>query len=77
MTNYDVVKKLIGEINPVGETYEDSVRYANLIAMTELVDKLIYDIDHVATVNKERIEFSRKQAGKFASKFLDDLGISE
>lgn len=23
MTNYDVVKKLIGEIKPIGETYAD------------------------------------------------------
>jgi hypothetical protein len=76
MTNYDVVKKLVGAINPVGETNTDNERFENLKEMTHLVEMLIIDIDRVATNNQNRHEFSLKRAGDFASKFMtDDLGI--
>ena len=41
MTNTDVVKKLIGKINPIGETNTDNERFENLKAMCELVNNLI------------------------------------
>jgi len=77
MTNYDVVTKLIGPIKPVGETNRDEDRFLNLQEMTELVDKLLTDIDAVAYENMNRGEFSRKRAGEFAKKFLDKIGIIE
>jgi len=74
---YDVVKKLIGEIDPVGETNTDNDRLENLEAMTDLVNKLVMDIDSVAE-NKGHHAFSVKRAGEHADKFLSDvLGISE
>lgn len=76
MTNYDVVKKLIGEINPVGETNRDNHRFDNLKAMTQLVSLLVSDIDNVAFMNKGSQEYSVKRASDFASKFLSDLGIN-
>jgi len=75
MTNYDVVKKLIGPINPVGETNTDNERFENLKAMCELVDQLLTDIDDVAYKNKDRHELSMKRAGEYASKFYDKIGI--
>lgn len=77
MTLYEVVIKLIGPVNPVGETNKDEERFLNLQAMTELVDKLLTDIDTVAYKNREKVEFSRKRAGEFAKKFLDKIGIIE
>ena len=77
MTNYDVVKKLIGEIYPVGETHTDDRRFENLKEMIELVDKLLTDIDKVAYRNKDRVEFSMKRAGGCAKEFLDKLGLPE
>ena len=41
MEVYDVVKKLIGPIEPVGESHTDEKRFENLKALTELVDSLL------------------------------------
>jgi len=76
MEVYDVVKKLVGEIKPVGETNTDNDRFENLKAMTDLVDKLLTDIDDVIT-EKNRHEFSRKRAGEFADEFFTKIGIVE
>ena len=74
MTYYEMVKKLVGEINPVGETYEDTRRLNNLENMIALVDHLMSDIDKVA-MNKGRPEYSVNKAGTVASEYLDSLGI--
>ena len=70
MTNYEIVKKLIGEINPVGETNTDDDRFENLKEMTDLVNMLINDIDNVSYRYRSRGEFSMKRASKFAHEFL-------
>lgn len=74
---YDIVYKLVGKIDPVGESHIDEERYDNLEKMIELVDKLIYDIDSVGYRNYARQEFSMNKAGKRALQFLEDLGIEE
>ena len=76
MEIYDVVKKLVGEIKPIGETNEDNRRFKNLKVMSDLVDRLIYDIDNVAAGNNSYMD-SIKKAGKFADEFLTQLGIEE
>lgn len=73
MDVYEVVKKLIGDINPIGETNTDNERFENLKKMTDLVDRLLFDIDIVATENIKRPEYSMKRAGEFAGKFFKDL----
>ena len=76
MTTYDVITKLIGSINPVGQTEVDEIRFKNLLVMTSTVELLIRDIDAVAYDNRNSKEFSVKRSANFASKFLkDDLGI--
>lgn len=72
----DVVRKLIGPVDPVGETHTDNERFENLKQLTELVDYLVGDIDKVI-VNKNRPEYSMKRAGEFAEHFLTKLGIEE
>ena len=72
----DVVRKLVGPINPVGESNTDDKRFENLKAMTMLADYLIGDIDKVS-VCKGAHEYSIKRAGNFADKFLSDLGIQD
>ena len=74
---YEVVKKLVGSIVPVGETNEDDRRFDNLKVMTDLVNRLLTDIDYVAYNHKDSYEFSRKRAGKFASEFFDEIGVKE
>ena len=78
MTNTDVVKKLIGKINPIGEKNTDNERFENLKEMCELVNNLIIDIDDVAYQNKDAREFSVKRASEYASNFLTKtVGIAE
>lgn len=73
---YEVVKKLIGSISPIGETTADDKRFENLKQMTDLVNKLVTDIDDVSYNYKNSHEFSVKRAGEYADKFLTkDLGI--
>ena len=72
MELYDVVCKLIGPIMPIGETNTDDKRFESLKQTTELVDRLVFDIDMVVP-NKNRVEFSMKRAGEFADKFLGDV----
>lgn len=62
MELYDVVKKLLGEIEPVAETNTDNARFENLKATTELVDKLLTGIGGVAYGFKNRHEYSVKRA---------------
>jgi len=70
----DVVRKLIGPVDPIGETQTDDIRSKNLGEMIDLVDRLITDIVKVASY-KTRAEYSMNRSGKRASEFLDDLAI--
>ena len=72
MEYYEIVKKLIGPIDPIGETNEDNDRYENLKEVTDLVDKLLFDIVQVA-LQKDRGEYSISRAGKFADEFLKEI----
>ena len=78
MTTKEIVNKLIGNINPVGETNTDDERFENLIQMCELVGALISQIDDVRRLNEGRDEFSLKRASDFAAEFLFQiLGIEQ
>ena len=68
----DVVDKLVGPINPVGDSNIDAKRLENLKELTQLVDKLLYDIDNVSS-NAKRQEASMRQAGEYAKNFLIDV----
>lgn len=74
MTLYEIVAKLAGPIQPVGETREDTERLANLGHITDLVDELVRDL-HKAAVAKNRPESSMRAIGKLAAQALGDLGI--
>ena len=77
MDVYEVTKKLIGPIEPVGETQTDAKRYENLKDMIDLTESLIAEIGDVARFNKDRHEHSMSQAGKRAHKFFADQGIDD
>ena len=78
MTNTEVVKKLVGNVQPYGATHIDDERFENLKAMCELVNDLVTEIDRVAYENKDRHEYSMKQMADYASNFLSNtLGITE
>ncbi len=74
---YEVVKKLVGEISPVGETQTDNVRFENLKDMTDLVDKLLTDIDWIASNYKNNHSYSTysmKRAAEYANEFYNRVG---
>lgn len=71
MTHSDIVRKLIGKINPIGETETDNQRFKNLEQLCNLVENLLMDIDDVAFKNKDSHEYSVKRAADFAKKFLE------
>jgi hypothetical protein len=64
-----VVNKLVGPINPVGETNEDDVRFENLKQMTHLIDHLLFAIA-IISKDKESELFSVRRAGLFADEFI-------
>jgi hypothetical protein len=77
MENIDIVKKLIGNISPIGETNTDNERFDNLKAMCELANDLITEIDNVSYY-KGSGQFSVKRAGEYAKNFLTNtIGITE
>jgi hypothetical protein len=71
MTHYDIVKKMIGEIKPVGETNIDNDRFENLKIMCALIEDLCNDVDRVAVEFKDRTEFSVKRACDYAENFCN------
>lgn len=70
-TIYDVTKKLIGPINPIGESNEDDRRFENLQSLCYLVDKLMFDISDLL-YHKNTIEYSKKRSGLKALDFLKE-----
>lgn len=72
MTHLDIVKKLVGNINPTGDSSRDGERLENLKTMCNLVEDLIGEIQFV-TRDKDAYESSVKEIGQFAFKFLSRL----
>lgn len=69
---YNVIKNLIGKVQPRGETNYDKIAFENLKVLTEVTTKLICDIDEVAYNNKDRHEASIKKAGDLANKWCKE-----
>lgn len=70
MTNHDVVKKIIGEIKPIGETNTDSDRFESLKEMCQLVENLLFDIDDLIYKNLDAKEASIKKCVDYARNFM-------
>lgn len=72
MTNFDVVKKLIGPIQPAGSSHIDREREENLqqhMVLTELlVENIIHNIHF-----RDRVEYSMKNMGNISFSFISNL----
>lgn len=61
-----VVRKLIGETEPYGDSAIDSKRMKNLDKLIYVVDELLRDVVETAAIGKDRIEGSMKDIGEKA-----------
>lgn len=74
----EVINKLVGAINPVGESHTDGQRFENLKVMCDIVNDLVRQIDDVSYRNRDAYESSIQKASKYANTFLSEtLGIKE
>lgn len=74
----EIIEKLIGSIEPIGDTNADNERFENLKVMCELTNSLVRKIDDVSYRHKNSHEFSVKRAVEYADNFLSkELGIQE
>ena len=71
----EIVKKLVGGIEPVGETCTDKKKFANLETHINLVEQLLDDLVSVSKYNKGSPEYSRNRAGEKAYDFLKEIRI--
>lgn len=69
MEMHEIVMKLIGPVQPTGDHGADQKRLANMEALTELVDSLLFEID-AATPAANRPEASMKAIGVHAAEFM-------
>ena len=69
MELYEIVMKLVGPVQPIGETRADEQRLANMKKLTELTDLLLGEIDD-AVHGADRVEASMKAIGIHARDFM-------
>lgn len=69
---YEVVMKLVGPVEAVGDHWADQERLANIKALTDLVDRLVGTISCAAEA-RTREEASMKAIGKHADDFIREL----
>ena len=69
---FDITKRLLGSIEPYGDTNIDNDRLENLIQTIELTEKLIDEIILVARFKGDHL-FSRKKMGTTADVFISEM----
>lgn len=74
MTHEETVKRIIGKIVPTSDANTDGDRLENLKNMCTLIEKLVVEVDHVATRFKDSPYDSEKACGQYASDFIGKLG---
>ena len=72
MDLFEIVMKLNGCVQPVGETHSDSARFENLERLCELTERLMVEIRQVSHC-AERHEASMAAAGKAAQNFIRNI----
>jgi hypothetical protein len=71
MTHLEIVKKLIGDIRPIGKSEVDAERFENLKAMCKLADAVGFDF-------RNDKEGSIRKCSDYAQKFMTEtMGINQ
>lgn len=73
MTHLEIILKLIGQVQPVGETNEDKARFENLKLMCEVADGLLAEISQVSFNGSGHQEASIVRATKYANDYLSSF----
>ena len=73
INTHEVVKILIGPIDPVGESHVDEKRKENMLNLILLMTKLIDDIDNVAYRYKDHHQGSIREIQQIAEKFMNRI----
>ena len=68
----EIIMKLNGQVNSVGESNSDEKRFENLKTLTDLHDKITREI-YEASLTADRYEASMKKIGKYAKEYLQSL----
>lgn len=71
---YDIVKKIVGPVEAVGDSRIDERNYQNLETLIELLSNILDDIENCSR-DASRHEYSMKKNGQRAKDFL--MTISE
>lgn len=66
----DIVNKLIGNIEPIGDTSVDEERFENLKAYCELINEMVTQVDDVAYNNRNSNLASVKKSNDYIDNFL-------
>lgn len=69
---HDIVRKLMGSIEPWGDINIDSDRYSNLLEYGTLTHQLVKDLVFVASF-RNREEYSIGKLGREAYRILEDI----
>ena len=65
----DTIMRLIGEIEPVGDTNIDTIRLMNMHRLQKLIESLIFEVNYVCAYSDNK-EFSMKTIGEDAVAWL-------
>ena len=71
-TKLQIIRILIGEINSVGDSYEDAIRLKNLKEFKEIILELIQDLIDESRKNN-RPQWSHQESGLCALTTLSDI----
>lgn len=67
----DIVFKIVGEIEPVGETYTDDARFNHLQTLLNTLDILIDEVTFLLPC-EDRYEYSIQRAGQEVRHWIKD-----
>lgn len=73
MTNFDVVKKLIGDINPKGDSSRDGVILDNIKAMCELHREIQESLREMIEYHIDDHQHSIKQCVNYILEHLNNI----
>lgn len=72
LDTYQIMEKLIGPIDPIGETNTDNARLDNLVEFMILTQKMVQKVKEISR-NQNRVEYSIKRTGEYAEHCLKHI----